>query len=974
MLKNKLLNNSLFYFSELLHFIILIALPLYLLYTFFTSHLERRLHEEIIKTNTEITKILPTTSKWDVITDDSVDYKITAIFNNSFNYINQSRYIHRSFLKLNKRFPKTFKWAVFSEKNKLLPQYSNVPQKWYKLLQEIPQIMLLYRHNRLAELNPIQKQVVRRILGITNLNIQFKNVHSSKYLEGSFSNVNTKVYISKYLANHPWFICWISFKNRLSKLVHVLELERLATLIPRSEYKLINLQNTSQKISKKLNLQIHEFVELFKLLNQNFQDVTFYKGYIWKQYILSKDEKYRWIIKIPVSFFKNYIRYKTILVLLLIISLITLSFFWIYYLSYILRSSTRFYVATLFIYVIFFPLVIFGIFAPELILNIKHNEQNKIFTNQTLVLQDIDRQIFNFITNILDNLEIKLYKVLKQNNWNPKAVYKILDEFSAENQISLIELFNSSGKSIYSKLIAEGETNHIKPLITLISKICGQKIHEKNMLLQPKKRQNIIDLGKTIAFKAILESLQIDYNKMFSAIETALFVPISIQSGRNYVRLIPIYDKNIIRYAVLIYASLKELSQIYLNHLYTTYSQKVNFSIFDSTINYTSLTAAKVNISPKISENETLYQAIHKSLTSAKEYLITIIRGKNIYKIALGCIVDDSEVKKVILKVLYTLVFIGMCIVLISIYISKVVSSLMFKPFRHLEYGLQEVSAHNFRVKLPVEGSYEFIKLIKSFNDIIEGLSDLEIGKVVQDTFFPTSEISNNNWQLYGRVVNASRVGGDYIDYFQTKEGKWLIIIGDVAGHGVSAALVVAMIKAVINVEGTTTEPILLIEMINKIISLNLQRKKFMTCCITLFDPVSGELELVNGAHSDPYLVIKWQEVRPIVCRGFPLGFGYGTSRHKWNSVKMKLEDGDAIIFYTDGLVEARLREELAIKHNSQVVGFDLFQANLPNLISKYSAKETEENIRRWHSTIVVEGEVLDDISIVVLQSVLERK
>jgi sigma-B regulation protein RsbU (phosphoserine phosphatase) len=146
-------------------------------------------------------------------------------------------------------------------------------------------------------------------------------------------------------------------------------------------------------------------------------------------------------------------------------------------------------------------------------------------------------------------------------------------------------------------------------------------------------------------------------------------------------------------------------------------------------------------------------------------------------------------------------------------------------------------------------------------------------------------------------------VGGDFFDFIQLPDDKIGIFIGDVSGHGIYAALVTTMIKTLIETSGDRLHsPERLFQYINEKLA-DLIHGIFLTAFYCVFDPAGNSLSYARAGHQYPLLICdRGESFYPLISRGKLLG----AFRNLNFEVKsMKLQAGDKILFFTDGLTEA---------------------------------------------------------------------
>lgn len=228
----------------------------------------------------------------------------------------------------------------------------------------------------------------------------------------------------------------------------------------------------------------------------------------------------------------------------------------------------------------------------------------------------------------------------------------------------------------------------------------------------------------------------------------------------------------------------------------------------------------------------------------------------------------------------------------------------VIRPVSLLMAGVDAMEARRLDRRISIATGDELEHLAATFNDTLAGMEELEIAKIVQQKLLPSGEVSTAAWAYRGVSVMSSEVGGDYHDARPCPDGSIAFMLGDVSGHGVSAALVVAMAKAAFGnlVRSGVTDPGGLLEQMNAVLLSTVRKLKMMTAVAGLLKP-DGTLLLANAGHCYPAILRKGGGAGFVMSEGsFPLGV---RQRGKWKSTNIALERGDRVLLYTDGIPEA---------------------------------------------------------------------
>jgi serine phosphatase RsbU (regulator of sigma subunit) len=160
---------------------------------------------------------------------------------------------------------------------------------------------------------------------------------------------------------------------------------------------------------------------------------------------------------------------------------------------------------------------------------------------------------------------------------------------------------------------------------------------------------------------------------------------------------------------------------------------------------------------------------------------------------------------------------------------------------------------------------------------------------------------------LYRSATETARIGGDFYDVFQMKDGLIAIVIGDVAGHGVEAARTAALAKDVMHAFAhLSVRPHRILEQTNELL-LEKSVAGFVTVFLGVLDPQSLCLRYTSAGHPRPLLRRNSGEIETLGDGAPPLGVD---DRASWKVDEVELAAGDLLLLYTDGIIEARRDRE----------------------------------------------------------------
>jgi serine phosphatase RsbU (regulator of sigma subunit) len=203
--------------------------------------------------------------------------------------------------------------------------------------------------------------------------------------------------------------------------------------------------------------------------------------------------------------------------------------------------------------------------------------------------------------------------------------------------------------------------------------------------------------------------------------------------------------------------------------------------------------------------------------------------------------------------------------------------------------------------------------------------NDLEIARDIQQAMLPRGAFSAPGLEAFGMTRPANTVGGDFYDIVPLADGRVLFALGDVAGKGSPAALLMALLLAMMRTlidEGF--DGAALVARLNAQVMKHAPRSRFITLFIATFDPVSGELVYVNAGQNPPLLRRAGGAYERLRDGGVALGMfedaGYSTGR-------VELRHGDVLVMYSDGITEAedpdgRPFDEAGLQHVVEAAGW----------------------------------------------------
>lgn len=178
----------------------------------------------------------------------------------------------------------------------------------------------------------------------------------------------------------------------------------------------------------------------------------------------------------------------------------------------------------------------------------------------------------------------------------------------------------------------------------------------------------------------------------------------------------------------------------------------------------------------------------------------------------------------------------------------------------------------------------------------------------VQKGFLPQEFPLLPGYEFFSFYLAARTVGGDYYDFIALPDGRQAVLLGDVSGKGVPAALLMARLSGEARVSMLTQPTVAkaITHLNRQLMQANLE-DRYVTLSAAVIDPKTHEVELVSAGHLSPFIFRgesrRFEKVFEKDTGDFPVGW---VPDHEFTSYKVKLEPGDSLIVYTDGIEDAQ--------------------------------------------------------------------
>jgi phosphoserine phosphatase RsbU/P len=332
----------------------------------------------------------------------------------------------------------------------------------------------------------------------------------------------------------------------------------------------------------------------------------------------------------------------------------------------------------------------------------------------------------------------------------------------------------------------------------------------------------------------------------------------------------------------------------------------------------------------------------------------------------------------VLLRVIYVLAGLFVVVELISVFIGVTISKRITGSIHDLYQGMIALQKGDLQHRIPVRRKDQLGLLAHSFNQMTASMThlleevsekkrleqELEIAREVQATLFPKQLPHAPGLTVFGGCEPARVVSGDYYDFIVEDESRLHIVVGDISGKGISAALMMANLQAAMrnqlllfkqgdpgNIGETLAE---MMRRLNQQIYLNSPSEKYVTLFASLYDAPRRTLHFCNAGHLPPILIDNG-DVQRLEAGGTVLGL-FEAARFQPGSVQ--LDPGAILAIFTDGVTEAfnSADEEFGEEHLLSIL------RDMRRLEPEAIYRGVTDEVRRWQGSLKQH----DDITLII--------
>jgi serine phosphatase RsbU (regulator of sigma subunit) len=316
----------------------------------------------------------------------------------------------------------------------------------------------------------------------------------------------------------------------------------------------------------------------------------------------------------------------------------------------------------------------------------------------------------------------------------------------------------------------------------------------------------------------------------------------------------------------------------------------------------------------------------------------------------------------------FGLLFIGVALALVA-----PLSTRLTKNLSKLTDGVKRIANGDYRARVEVSGGDEVGALAAAFNQMAEDVErhqrsaveqerirrELELGRQIQHDMQPHGALRLGLTEITGASVSASEVGGDFFNYFELSTGHLAMLVGDVSGKGVGAALLMANIQASLRTRLALGQDLKAVaEEIDREVEANTPGPVYSTLFISILDPATRMLRYVNAGHNPQFVLRRQGGLERMSSTGMPIGLLAGRG-HK--QLEVQLAEGDRLFFYTDGCVEAE-------NERREQFGAERLETALQALPPAATPQEVLVHIERAIEQFRGSRELFDDVTVMAVR------
>jgi len=634
-----------------------------------------------------------------------------------------------------------------------------------------------------------------------------------------------------------------------------------------------------------------------------------------------------------------------------------------------LTLSIRLRTIILFVYANGLPLLILATIGSEYLQHKEAGLIQEIHRQNEKLLQDIDNGYRRFRDRLGRQTKVLLRDLTRvseerlPNRSDQAELEKIARELDADE----ITIFGRGGETIINFRKSRRVTSQTFVRIFAATTLSFSNQSETDFFTEEKTDDKT---SLAVTSETMLKDNSAILKNLIGTLENADYYTFGTDSKLCFARLLGNHKERNFNSIITIFWLKEDTQALYANQTMTDLnkvSEKISFASL-ATHNGLFLQGkfgGENHLRPLLQKAYNLQTVRHNHfIINNRRHILTAIAGRQLESMALSAVTPADQIAAEIAGARIKIFAMGFVSLLISAGVVLTLVRQFITPVKQLTEAVRQMGRHNFRFRTEIHSNDEFGDLGRVFNNTISEMAGLELGRVVQEELLPGNSYSSENLQIFARTATMTKLGGDYYDFVDLKNQQTGIFMGDVAGHGIPAALIMAMAKAtVLTCTAQRHDPSSLLSSLHQML-YRLKSdgfKRMMTCQYLVINNLNGTCNFSNAGHCYPVTVgINGSSSFFTEIDSSPVGI---TKRARYENHSLQLQPGETMVLYSDGMIEAMDSEgEIFGSQRFLKLVCDCWDENLQNYYDKLFKANAE-----WSAAAE------DDITIVLIRFIQEH-
>ncbi|MFZ5952750.1 MAG: SpoIIE family protein phosphatase [Candidatus Rifleibacteriota bacterium] len=288
-----------------------------------------------------------------------------------------------------------------------------------------------------------------------------------------------------------------------------------------------------------------------------------------------------------------------------------------------------------------------------------------------------------------------------------------------------------------------------------------------------------------------------------------------------------------------------------------------------------------------------------------QEYLMVGLKCNRLTHFRLIGLLPLEKIDRQVGKTGQLLAGLGLLSILVTMSLGLFVAGSIIEPLNELQKGIDALQKREFSYRLPEIGHDEFGRLASIFNTTLVDLEEMHTAAMFKEKIFGNSGVTEKigSYEIFGQTSSFSDTGSDYLEIIKDGD-KVRIMVGDVAGSGIAATLILAFFKsALMQLEHLLSTPDRLVLELDRLLKAGSKKnqRRFMAFQYLLLNENCDFIPLVNAGLFFPIVFdCSSRSIRQIELPSVPLGTGTSSRREISN---VKLAAGEALVLFSNGVL-----------------------------------------------------------------------